>query len=69
MSIDIEEMKKRRDAVDTALGITLTAAPMPNQRYLDALDDYVAGKITLEELDENVHNLKYLYVNSVVADI
>lgn len=69
MSIDIEEMKKRRDAVDTALGITLTAASMPNQRYLDALDDYVAGKITLEELDENVHNLKYLYVNSVDADI
>ncbi len=61
MSKDLQEIKKRRDTVDNALGILLTAASLSNNRYLDALDDYVAGKITLEELDENVHKLKYLY--------
>lgn len=57
----LDEMKKRRKAVNNALGILLTAADLPNQKYLKALDDFVLGKITLEELDQKVHKLEYIY--------
>ena len=52
----LDEMKKRRKAVNNALGILLTAADLPNQKY-----DFVLGKITLEELDQKVHKLEYIY--------
>ena len=32
-----------------------------NEKYLKALDDFVLGKITLEELDQKVHKLEYIY--------
>lgn len=57
----LDEMKKRRKAVDNALGILLTAANMPNESYLNALDDFVVGKISLEELDRKVHKLEYIH--------
>ena len=57
----LDEMKKRRKAVNNALGILLTATDLPNEKYLKALDDFVLGKITLEELDQKVHKLEYIY--------
>ena len=57
----LDEMKKRRKAVNNALGILLTATDLPNEQYLKALDDFVLGKITLEELDQKVHKLEYIY--------
>ena len=57
----LDEMKKRRKAVNNALWILLTATDLPNEKYLKALDDFVLGKITLEELDQKVHKLEYIY--------
>lgn len=57
----LDEIQKRRKAVNNALGILLTAANMPNENYLNALDDFVMGKITIEELDQRVHQLEYIH--------
>lgn len=37
----LDKIQKRRKAVNNALGILLTAANMPNENYLNALDDFV----------------------------
>lgn len=61
MNKELNELIKRKNAVDNALGILLTAAKLPNNNYLNALDDFIAGKITIQELDERVHKLEFIY--------
>lgn len=61
MNIELDEMMQRKEAVDNALGVLLTAAKLPNNNYLNALDEFIAGKITIDELDEKVHSLVYVY--------
>ena len=51
---------KRQQSVDKALAIQLTATVCVNKPFQDALDDYVAGEITLDELEARVDNLEFL---------
>ena len=51
---------KRQQSVDKALAILLTATDGVDKPFQDALDEYVAGKITLDELEARVDNLEFL---------
>lgn len=55
-----EECIKRQYAKNVALAILTSATDYPTTSYLEALDDWVLGKITLEELDRNVDLVLYL---------
>ncbi len=51
---------KRQQSVDKALAILLTATDGVNKPFQDALDEYVTGEITLDELEARVDNLEFL---------
>lgn len=51
---------KRQQSVDKALAILLTATDGVNKPFQDALDEYVAGEITLDELEARIDNLEFL---------
>lgn len=51
---------KRQQSVDKALAILQTATDGVNKPFQDALDEYVAGEITLDELEARVDNLEFL---------
>lgn len=53
---------KRRASVEKALAIVLTATEGPNELFMEALDSYIFGKITLEELERRVDRFEYLGV-------
>lgn len=57
--LTLEELK-RRQSVDKALAILLTATDGVDKPFQDALDAYVAGEITLDELEARVDNLEFI---------
>lgn len=63
LDLTLEEFQaklKRQQSVDKALAILLTATDGVNKPFQDALDEYVAGEITLDELEARVDNLEFL---------
>lgn len=53
---------ERRTSVEKALAIVLTATEGPNELFMEALDSYIFGKITLEELERRIDRFEYLGV-------
>lgn len=53
---------ERRASVEKALAIVLTATDGPNELFMEALDSYIFGKITLEELERRIDRFEYLGV-------
>lgn len=58
----IETCEVRRRRVERALAVLYTATNGPNALFMDALEQYIEGSITLVELEQNVDNLVYLEV-------
>lgn len=58
----ITACNERRTSVEKALAIVMTATEGPNELFMEALDSYIFGKITLEELEQRVDRLEYLGV-------
>ena len=52
--------ENRRKSVQRATAIIMTATKGPDEVFLEALENYINGEITLEELETNVDNLKYI---------
>ena len=52
--------ENRRKSVENALAIVLTATEGPNDEFLEALDMYIFGELSLEQLEENVNKLEYI---------
>lgn len=57
---DPEMIKKRRKEVYSALGILLTDSKMPNNKFMAAVEEYIIGNITLEQLDKRTHELEFI---------
>lgn len=53
--------ENRRKSVERALAIILSATNGPDKTFMNALNDYIEGKITLSELEQNVDSLSYLH--------
>ena len=54
--------EKRRKSVEKALAIVMTATNGPDEAFMDVLDAYIFGKISLEEMETRIDNLEYLGV-------
>ena len=57
----INDYENRRKSVERALAIILSATNGPDKTFMNALNDYIEGKITLAELEQNVDELYYLH--------
>lgn len=57
---DAKEWIRRNRLKKSMLTILTSACPMPSQSYLNALDDWVDGKLTIEELINNSDKGIYL---------
>lgn len=56
----IAACEKRRKSVEKALAIVLSATNGPDKRFMKVLEDYIEGKITLEEMEAGIDRLEYL---------
>ncbi len=56
----IEACERRRKSVENAMAIILSATSGPDEMFLDALDSYIFGKITLEEMEAKIDRFEYL---------
>ena len=59
----ISDIKTRRLFVERALAIVTTAAQAPNSLFMHGLEQFIAGEISLEELERNVDQFQYLNSN------
>jgi len=58
----VEACEKRRKSVEKAMAIVLSATDGPNEEFMEALEEYIFGKITLTELEAGIDRLAYLGV-------
>lgn len=54
--------EERRKSVQRCLAILLTATEGPNELFMEALDSYIEGNISLAEMEKRVDRLEYIGV-------
>ncbi len=54
--------EERRKSVQRCLAILLTATDGPNEAFMDALEAYIEGNISLSEMEKKVDRLEYIGV-------
>ena len=52
--------ENRRKSVEKALAIVMTSTNGPDEKFLDVLDSYIMGKISLEDIEAGIDRLEYL---------
>ncbi len=52
--------EKRRKSVEKALAIVVSATNGPDEGFKSVLEDYIEGKILLEEMEARIDRLEYL---------
>ena len=58
----VEACERRRKSVEKALAIVLTATNGTDEKFMDVLESYIFGKISLEEMEVRIDRLEYLGV-------
>lgn len=58
----IDDCEERRRSVENAMAIMLTATNGPDDLFVEALDSYIFGKISLEEMEKRIDRFEYLGV-------
>lgn len=58
----VETCDARRKSVENAMAIMLSATNGPDDMFMDVLESYIFGKITLEEMESKIDRLEYLGV-------
>ena len=58
----LEACEQRKKSVEKMLAVLFTATKGPDASFMDAVESYIYGKITLGELENNVDQLIYLGV-------
>ena len=58
----LEACEQRRQSVEKMLAVLYTATNGPDESFMDAVESYIFGKITLDELESNVDKFAYLGV-------
>ena len=59
---DVEACEMRRRSVENAMAIMLSATNEPDEVFLEVLNSYIFGEITLEELEERIDRFEYLKI-------
>ena len=57
---DVEVCEARRKSVENAMAIVLSATNGPDEVFLEVLNSYICGEMTLEELEERIDRFEYL---------
>jgi predicted transcriptional regulator len=57
----IEACERRKASVEKAIAILLTATDGLDDVFLNVLDSYIAGLMTLSEIEARVDRLEYIY--------
>ena len=60
MSDEIIAMEQRRSAVAKSLAISCTAAAAPTESFMKALDEFIQGTLSLDQLNQNIDNMMYI---------
>ena len=61
---DIDSCESRRRSVERVLAILYTATNGPDETFMNVLDSYISGEITLKEMETRVDRLEYLGANA-----
>lgn len=56
----VEACEARRKSVENAMAIMLSATNGPDELFLEVLDSYIFGKITLDEMEARIDRFEYL---------
>lgn len=56
----VEACEARRRSVEAAMAIMLSATNGPDEVFLEVLDSFIFGKITLEEMEARIDRFEYL---------
>ena len=56
----IDPKEERRKSVQRCMAILLTATDGPNEAFIEALNDYIEGRITLSEMEKRIDRLEYI---------
>lgn len=59
---EVEACEARRKSVENTMAIMLSATNGPDEVFLEALNSYIFGEITLEELEERIDRFEYLKI-------
>ena len=57
---DVEACEERRKSVKNAMTIMLSATNGPDELFLEVLESYILGEITLEEMERGIDRFEYL---------
>lgn len=57
---DVEACEERRKSVENAMAIMLSATNGPDELFLEVLESYILGEITLEEMERRIDRFEYL---------
>jgi len=57
---DVETCEERRKSVENAMAIMLSATNGPDELFLEVLESYILGEITLEEMERRIDQFEYL---------
>ena len=57
---EVEVCEARRKSVEKAMAIVLSASNGPDELFLEVLNSYIFGEITLEEMEERIDRFEYL---------
>lgn len=58
----IKACENRRKSVERAMAIILTATKGPDKNFMKVLEEYISGKISLEDIEKRVDRLEFLGV-------
>ena len=61
-TVYLEACEQRKKSVEKMLAVLFTATNGPDESFMDAVESYIYGEITLDELESNVDKLTYLGV-------
>lgn len=56
----VEACDARRKSAENAMAIMLSATNGPDESFLEIVDSYIFGKITLEEMEGRIDRFEYL---------
>ena len=59
---DVEACEARRKSVENAMAIMLSATSGPDEAFLEVMNSYIFGEMTLEELEERIDQFEYLEI-------
>ena len=56
----IIDYERRKESVERALAILMSASAAPDENFMEVLNEYIDGRITLKDIERKVDRLEFL---------